>query len=164
MDQDLRLLSSQIGRILTQNELSIAAAESCTGGLFAHTLTSVPGSSKYFVGGVVAYSNRIKETILGVQTRTLLNYGAVSFQTAEEMALGIREKFDASIGLSTTGIAGPSGGTPEKPVGLVWLGISTSQRTQTFECHFEGDREQVQTSSVRKLLWLLLDYLEEIAS
>ncbi|MEA3325780.1 MAG: CinA family protein [Chloroflexota bacterium] len=160
MNQDLYQLSSQIGEVLTRNSFSIATAESCTGGLLAHILTSVSGSSNYFVGSVVSYSNQIKEQLLGVQPETLEHHGAVSSQTAQEMAVGIREKFCTDIGLSTTGIAGPTGGTSTKPVGLVWIGLSTKGKTTTIKCQFVGDREQVKTSSVQKILQALLSDLK----
>ena len=156
MDQELINLSSAIGEHLITQGMTISAAESCTGGLLSHVLTAVSGSSKYFIGGIVAYSNPIKQKFLGVKPETLLKYGAVSTQTAREMADGIRQKFQTNIGLSTTGIAGPTGGTPEKPVGLVWIGISTSQKTTTYECHFNGNREGVQYSTVREILSRLL--------
>jgi len=152
-------LSSQVGSELTKHNFSIATAESCTGGLLAHILTSVSGSSNYYVGGIVAYSNRIKEKLLGVRPETLEQHGAVSSQTAQEMAVGIREKFKTDIGLSTTGIAGPTGGTPAKPVGLVWIGLSFKAKTTTIKCQFDGDREQVKTSSVQKILQVLLNDL-----
>ncbi len=161
MDPVLESLSSKIGEILIQKGQTIASAESCTGGLLSHVLTSVSGSSGYFIGGVVAYSNSIKEAALGVRAGTLEQFGAVSTQTAQEMADGIRMRFDTDIGLSTTGIAGPTGGTPEKPVGLVWIGISTEKGTHTIECHFDGDRDQIKNSTVHKLLSLLLEDLEE---
>ncbi|HEY9122468.1 MAG TPA: CinA family protein, partial [Brevefilum sp.] len=112
-ERELLRLSSQLGYLLNEKGLSIGTAESCTGGLLSHILTGVSGSSDYFIGGVVAYNNRIKEQILGVSENTLIGYGAVSEQSAIEMAKGIADKFSTSIGLSTTGIAGPSGGTPE---------------------------------------------------
>jgi PncC family amidohydrolase len=152
-------LAAQVGDILTRRELSIATAESCTGGLLGHILTGVPGSSRYFIGGIIAYSNRIKEQILGVDSNTLLRYGAVSEQTAAEMAAGIANKFDTSIGLSTTGIAGPTGGTPEKPIGLVWIGIHM-EGTQAFECHFKGGRAAVKLNAVGEILTKLLDILK----
>ena len=160
MDADLYQLSSAIGCLLDQKAFSIATAESCTGGLLSHVLTGVSGSSGYFIGGVVAYSNRIKEAVLGVQPDTLEKYGAVSSQTAHEMAAGIRKQFKTDIGLSTTGIAGPTGGTAEKPVGLVWIGINTPGGTRTVESHFDGDREQIKISTVQKILLTLLEDLE----
>ena len=161
MENALLSLSSQVGEILTERELTIAAAESCTGGLLSHILTGVSGSSAYFIGGVVAYSNQIKESILGVSNETLEKFGAVSAQTAQEMAQGISQKFNTTIGLSTTGIAGPTGGTPEKPVGLVWIGLHFNDKTFAHECHFEGDRESVKMKTVKALLSTLLDLLTQ---
>jgi nicotinamide-nucleotide amidase len=117
MEQALLSLSSEVGSALVDHGFTISVAESCTGGLLSHTLTGISGSSAYFMGGVVAYSNQIKEQVLGVKTGTLIEHGAVSEQTACEMAEGIRNQFNTDIGLSTTGIAGPTGGTAEKPVG-----------------------------------------------
>lgn len=157
MDQTLEELSASVGKRLTQNSQTIATAESCTGGLLSHVLTSVSGSSEYFIGGVVAYSNDIKETFLGVRSETLKAFGSVSEGSALEMAVGIRIRFKTDFGLSTTGITGPTGATPGKPVGLVWIGISTPHHTKAFECHFQGNREQVKTATVEKILSLLMD-------
>jgi PncC family amidohydrolase len=158
--QDLLQLSSQVGQILTDKGDTISTAESCTGGILAHVLTAVSGASGYYIGGVVAYSNAIKEIALGVNPETLIQHGAVSAQTAQEMADGIRHRFMTTLGLSTTGIAGPTGGTPEKPVGLVFLGLSTPSSTTVFKCQFSGERGQIQNDSVRKILQELLQFLE----
>ena len=152
-------LSDQIGKLLTEKNLTVSTAESCSGGLLGHVLTGVSGSSTYYIGGVIAYSNSVKEAQLGVGHDTLVEYGAVSHQTAREMAAGVRERLGAAIGLSTTGIAGPTGGTPEKPVGLVYIGISTEEQTQSYENHFSGDREDVKESTVNQVLKNLLDML-----
>ncbi|HCU56637.1 MAG TPA: competence protein ComA [Anaerolineaceae bacterium] len=152
-------LSGQIGKLLTQKGLTVSTAESCSGGLLGHVLTGVSGSSAYYVGGVIAYSNAVKEAQLGVSHETLLQHGAVSHQTAREMAAGVRERLGAAIGLSTTGIAGPTGGTPEKPVGLVYIGISTEKQTQSFECHFSGGREEVKENTVNQVLKNLFEML-----
>lgn len=157
MDEALLSLSTAVGQLLREKELTISTAESCTGGLLSHTLTAISGSSAYFLGGVVAYSNAIKAQMLGVQTSTLQAHGAVSTQTAREMAAGVRARFNADIGLATTGIAGPTGATPEKPVGLVYIGISFEQHHRVFECHFEGDRLAVMRSTVVEILTRLLD-------
>ncbi len=160
MTENLKCLSSQLGKALTDTHQTIAAAESCTGGLLSHVLTNVSGASRYFIGGVVAYSNQIKHEVLSVHPETLQIFGAVSEATAKEMAAGVRQKFKTDIGLSTTGIAGPSGGTPEKPVGLVWIGISTKDHTMAYECHFEADREGVKTLTVNELLMRLLEEIK----
>jgi nicotinamide-nucleotide amidase len=122
-------LEDTIGKYLIKDEKTIATAESCTGGTVASTITSVPGSSGYFIGSVVAYSNDVKINELGVKSETIETYGAVSEQTAKEMAEGIRKKLNTSIGISTTGIAGPDGGTEEKPVGTVWIAYSDEKKT-----------------------------------
>ena len=158
--RDLLRLSSRLGYLFNERGLSIATAESCTGGLLSHILTGVSGSSGYFIGGVIAYSNHIKELFLGVSENTLIGFGAVSEQTAIEMAKGISEKFNTSIGISTTGIAGPSGGTLEKPVGLVWIGIHYQNETQAFECHFKGERNAVKAATVKEILTRLLNILD----
>lgn len=160
MDKELEALSAKIGEILAENGWTISTAESCTGGLLSHVLTGVSGSSSYFIGGVVAYSNRIKESVLGVESNTLMQHGAVSKETALEMAAGIREKFNTDLGLSTTGIAGPTGGTPDKPVGLVWMGISSPAGTTAFEGHFAGGRDGVKNSTVREILTYLIRELQ----
>lgn len=159
MDQTLLSLSSSVGSALIDLAYTISTAESCTGGLLSHVLTGISGSSAYFMGGVVAYSNAIKEQVLGVQALTLERYGAVSEQTACEMAAGVRVKFGTEIGLSTTGIAGPTGGTVDKPVGLVWIGISTPEETRAYECHFSGERLEVMRQTVIEVLTRLLGAL-----
>ena len=118
--------AKEIGSLLANHELKIVTAESCTGGLIASLITDVPGSSKFFLGGVVAYSNQFKIDLLGVPIATLEIYGAVSEETVLAMARGARVRFGADIAVSVTGAAGPGGGTSEKPVGLTWIGLSTT--------------------------------------
>jgi nicotinamide-nucleotide amidase len=129
-----------VGEILRKKKLTAAAAESCTGGLVASKITNIPGSSDYFLEGVVTYSNRSKTKLLGVKDSTLRKFGAVSRQTANEMAAGIRKKSGSDIGISTTGIAGPSGGTKNKPVGLVWIGYSDKNTTFAKDFIYTKDR------------------------
>ncbi|KPJ97940.1 MAG: hypothetical protein AMJ60_09905 [Desulfobacterales bacterium SG8_35] len=137
-------MESVIGELLQKQRKTLATAESCTGGLIGHKITSVPGSSNYFTGGVIAYSNNLKKILLGVDPGLLAAYGAVSSATARAMADGIRAKTAADIGLSVTGIAGPAGGSLEKPVGTVFIGLSTPDDTIDIPCLFPGDRWQVQ--------------------
>jgi len=137
-------MESVVGEILQNHDKMLATAESCSGGLIGHKITSVSGSSNYFAGGVIAYSNDLKEKLLGVDPGILAEYGAVSSETAKAMAFGIRTKTSADIGLSVTGIAGPTGGTPEKPVGTVFIALSTPDETIDFAYRFSGDRWQVQ--------------------
>ncbi|SEJ23435.1 nicotinamide-nucleotide amidase [Dyadobacter sp. SG02] len=124
-------LETVIGTLLVNNNATIATAESCTGGYVANQITSIPGSSRYYEGSVVSYSNAVKMNILGVSPKTLEAYGAVSEQTAREMAEGARRVLNTTFAISTTGIAGPDGGTPEKPVGTVWIACATPEETFT---------------------------------
>jgi len=136
-------------------------AESCTGGLISHRITRIAGSSAYYYGGAVTYSNEAKVKFLGVKPATLEKYGAVSEQTALEMSAGIKEKTGASVGLSVTGIAGPSGGSPEKPVGTVWLSIARHQSHEARLCQFHGERERIILGTSQAALnWLRLALLD----
>lgn len=137
---------------LLEKDLKIATAESCTGGLIAGSITSVSGSSACFDCGVVTYSNEQKQKLLGVKNESLETYGAVSFEVAREMAEGVRRISGADIGVSVTGIAGPTGGTPEKPVGTVWIGIASKMSSDAFKFLFDGDRDEVRRQTVDKAL------------
>jgi nicotinamide-nucleotide amidase len=149
----------RVGELLRARGLTLALAESCTGGLIAHRITNVSGSSDYFLGGVVAYSNDAKEHILGVQHETLLKYGAVSEPTAREMAQGARRVLHADVAVSVTGIAGPTGGTPEKPVGLTFTGLSTRDGEWCERNVWQGDRESNKAQAAEAALNLLYRYL-----
>lgn len=138
-------LDQVAAELLSRHKLTLAAAESCTGGLISQTLTNIPGISSVFMGGVVTYSNDAKEEYLGVKKETLQRHGAVSRQTAEEMAEGVRSRLKTDIGVSVTGIAGPGGGTPEKPVGLVYVGLSSEKGTITKELRLHGNRHKIRT-------------------
>ncbi|GIV08707.1 MAG: putative competence-damage inducible protein [Fimbriimonadales bacterium] len=134
---------------------SLVIAESCTGGLLGHRITSVSGSSEVFLGGIVSYSNALKETLLGVPRATLETHGAVSEPTARAMAEGVRQRLGGWWGVGITGIAGPTGGTPEKPVGLVYIGVSDPSATIVRSQVFAGDRETVKYRATQYALWLL---------
>lgn len=144
-----------IGHLLSDRNLTISVAESCTGGLIGHMLTNVPGSSDYFHQGVIAYSNEAKTELLHVPPSLIKKHGAVSAQTAEAMAVGIRELSGSDIGISVTGIAGPGGGTPEKPVGLVYIGYSSVDKTISEKHLFWKDRLLNKTRSAVAALDLL---------
>jgi nicotinamide-nucleotide amidase len=136
-------LEEVVGRMLLETHCSLALAESCTGGYISHRITRIAGSSAYYYGGAVTYSNDAKIRFLGVQPETLKKYGAVSRETALEMSRGIREKTGASVGLSVTGIAGPSGGSAEKPVGTVWMSIDCDHAHEARLFRFHGGRERI---------------------
>ena len=153
-------LEEIVGNLLRKKKLTIATAESCTGGMVAATLVNVPGSSDYFKGSVVAYANEVKERVLGVKRETLERFGAVSPQTAEEMALGVKKLLETDIGISTTGIAGPGGGTAEKPVGLTYFGIAIGNRVKTFKRVFPFDRNQNRLSATYFILFQLYKVLK----
>ncbi len=152
-------LEAEVGELLRAKGLTLAVAESCTGGLLAHLITNVPGSSEYFRGGVVAYSNQAKEQLLGVRRETLEREGAVSAATAQEMARGVRERFGSDLALAITGIAGPGGGTPEKPVGLVYIALATADSVHVERHLWEGDRLRNKLRSARRALELLHEHL-----
>lgn len=152
-------LEEEIAILLREQGLTIAIAESATGGLLSHLITNVPGSSDYFTGSVVAYDNETKVKVLGVRRATLARYGAVSYHTGEEMAQGVRRLMNANIGLSDTGIAGPAGATPEKPVGLFYIGIASELGTRAVEHVFGGDRLQNKRSAAEAALTLLKQHL-----
>ena len=133
-------LEGVIGKLLNKNNLTLVTAESCTGGYLAHMITSVPGSSRYFKGSVIAYSNEVKIAQLGVSTEDLKQQGAVSEEVAKAMAKGVRKELNADIAIATTGIAGPDGGTVEKPVGTVWIAYSDKHKTLAKKFNFSRDR------------------------
>jgi len=151
-----------LGRLLSEAGLTLALAESCTGGLVAHRVTNVPGSSAYFLGGVVSYSNEAKQRILGVAPATLDAHGAVSEETAGEMARGARRLFGADLAASVTGIAGPGGGTPDKPVGLVYVAVSSRAGERCERFLWSGDREANKRESAQAVLRMLVEQVQSL--
>ncbi|PIQ87234.1 MAG: hypothetical protein COV74_01555 [Candidatus Omnitrophica bacterium CG11_big_fil_rev_8_21_14_0_20_45_26] len=146
---------------LIKKKMTLAIAESCTGGMLSQRLTNAPGSSRFFRGSVVAYANEVKEQILNVKPRLLKQYGAVSKETAAAMARGARHRFAAKLGISITGIAGPSGGTHQKPVGLIWIGFSTRDRTFARAYRLAGNRDRIRFMATQKSLQMLFVYLSK---
>lgn len=141
--------------LLQARGLTCATAESCTGGGVGAALTAVPGSSAVFAGGVISYSNEVKHEVLGVPSETLAAVGAVSAETAAAMAEGARRLLKVDCAVSVTGIAGPGGGSPEKPVGLVWFGLATAQGSRSERCLFRGGRDEVRAQAVMHALGML---------
>jgi len=149
-----------IGNILHTRGLKLAAAESCTGGLIGNRITDVVGSSEYFLGSIVAYAYEVKVKLLDVSWNTLNKYGAVSRETVLEMARGVQQRIGSDVAISVSGIAGPGGGTPEKPVGTTWIGLIAKDGEWAKEFHFSGNREQNKSSAADAALQMLLDYLQ----
>lgn len=153
----------RLAELFTAGKLTIATAESCTGGLIAHRITRISGSSAYFLGGVVSYSNALKHNLLGVSEETLRTAGAVSQECALQMASGVRRLTGASVGISSTGIAGPGGATPTKPVGLVYIACSAGWGDVVQEFHWSGDRLANIEDSAQAALELVLLHVEQAA-
>lgn len=139
----------------------LSTAESCTGGGLGHTITSLSGSSAWYLGGVVSYSNQLKQDLLNVSDSSLSNFGAVSEQVAEEMASGVAMVTAADYAVSTTGIAGPDGGTDDKPVGTVCFGYFLGNTTQTETCHFSGNRDEVRAAAIAHSITKLIDLISK---
>lgn len=144
--------------------LTLAVAESCTGGLVADRVTDVPGCSDYFLAGIVSYSNDSKMRLLGVSKSSLIAHGAVSEEVAREMAEGVRERVGATVGLSTTGIAGPGGGTIEKPVGLVYMAFADPRQTVVRRRVFKGDRREIKEAAATYLLEMTLSLIGGVST
>jgi competence/damage-inducible protein CinA C-terminal domain len=155
MDAVDGMCSEEIGRELREAGFTIACAESCTGGLLTSTLTDIPGSSAYLMGSVVSYSNDVKSRVLGVSEETLSRYGAVSEETARAMAEGVRRLMQTDIGVGITGIAGPDGGSEEKPVGLVYIAIADQTHTIVEKNNFSGTRLENKRAAVEKALHMI---------
>ena len=148
-------VAEKLVALLKAQGLTCATAESCTGGGVGSAITAVPGSSAVFAGGVISYSNEVKREILGVKAETLATVGAVSSETAAQMAEGARRLLKTDLAVSLTGIAGPDGGSEEKPVGLVWFGLAAKDGVRTEKCIFRGDRTRVREQAVTHALGML---------
>jgi len=153
-------LQETLGQLLRQRNLKLATAESCTGGLIADHITDIPGSSDYFVGGFVSYAYEAKVASLGVSWDTLRAHGAVSRETVLEMAHGARRALQADIAVSVSGIAGPGGGLPEKPVGTTWIGLVTPDGEEARVFCWDGDRRENKEQSAEAALKMVVEYLE----
>ena len=158
MDKSLEVI---LGEKLRARGLRLAVAESCTGGLIGHRVTNVAGSSTYYVGSVTAYAYEAKVRLLGVTWETLENHGAVSAETVAEMARGIRRALAADVGIAVSGIAGPGGGMPGKPVGLVWIAVSAKDDSLTRQFNFKGERISLKEQAAEEALRLGIEYLDK---
>lgn len=154
-------MEEELVEILTKKQYKITTAESCTGGLVAATIVNVSGASEVFQAGFVTYANEAKEKELGVKSETLQTYGAVSEKTAKEMAIGCAAHAKAQVGISTTGIAGPGGGTAEKPVGLVYIGCAVRSNVYVEKNVFSGDRQQIRRQAADRAIGFALECIKK---
>jgi PncC family amidohydrolase len=152
-------LAGRAGEALRKRSLTLATAESCTGGLIGHVLTEIPGSSDYYLGGLISYSDALKRAELGVDERVLEHHGAVSAQACVAMAEGARRRYGASVAIAVTGIAGPSGGSAAKPVGLTYVAVTDGNGHEVQRHQWSGDRHANKVASAGAALALLLDHL-----
>ncbi|MEW6087224.1 MAG: CinA family protein [bacterium] len=159
MSTENKLIESEIKELFVKKRLTLAVAESCTGGLVGHRITNVPGSSKYFQMSLVSYSDEVKNKVLGVPVDILREFGAVSSQTATAMAKRAKKMAVTNVGLGITGIAGPDGGTKEKPAGLVYIAVVTDDKIVCKEYHFDGQRQDVKNQAAQKSMELLHEIL-----
>ena len=162
MAEEKESLEALVGRLLRECGRTIACAESCTGGLLTSRLTDVAGSSAYVMGAVVSYTNEVKASLVGVHEATLKAFGAVSEETAREMAEGVRRAIPANIGVGITGIAGPGGATAEKPVGLVYIAVAAEHKTHPVRHVFSGSRAEVKRQSTEVALAMVRDLLLDV--
>lgn len=156
-------MEEEIAEMLTMKGLTLAVAESCTGGLLSHQITNIPGSSSFYQGGAVAYSNVAKIEVIGVTQECIRNHGSVSERTALAMARGVMNTFSADIGIGMTGIAGPGGGTDDKPVGLVFIAISELENESVKKFQFSGSRTEIKDQAVKEALRMCKEFLEQLS-
>ncbi len=156
----MKALAEELGKLLLQKGLTLSTAESCTGGGIASVITSISGSSEYFKGGIVAYANEVKTALLGVSEITLEKHGAVSEETVLEMAKGAMKSMKTSCAIATSGIAGPGGGTPTKPVGTIWIAVACNDKIVTKKLQGDNGREKNTKNSIEKALSLLIEHLK----
>jgi len=152
-------LEKNIGDLLRERGQTLSVAESCTGGLLSDRITNIPGSSDYFKGGIVSYSIEAKVQHLGIPLDDIKRYGVVSSQVAKRMAEGVRKAFQTTYGVSTTGVAGPTGGTRKTPVGTVFIGFSDARQTIAIEVHFKGSRKEIKKQAAEKAIQFLREQL-----
>lgn len=156
----MKALAEELGKLLLEKGLTLSTAESCTGGGIASVITSISGSSEYFKGGIVAYANEVKTALLEVSETTLEKHGAVSEETVLEMAKGAMKSMKTSCAIATSGIAGPGGGTPTKPVGTIWIAVACNDKIVTKKLQGDNGREKNTKNSIEKALSLLIEHLK----
>jgi nicotinamide-nucleotide amidase len=162
INSNIENLSKELGNLLRKKRFTISIAESCTGGFVSHLITAIPGSSEYFKGSLIAYSDIIKNELLGIPEKILKKYGAVSREVAKGMAKGIRELMKSDVGISTTGIAGPTGGSKKKPVGMVVFGVDIKGKITTNIKYFNPPRNRIKMEAATTILKTLKNNLERL--
>ena len=160
MDFESKIISREVSQLLWEREKTVSTAESCTGGRIAEALIAIPGASKYFKGGIVSYTNEIKHRLLGVRLDTLDSYGVVSKQTVIEMARGAMNTLQTDAAIATSGVAGPTGGTKETPVGVIWIAVAYKNEIVTFRQEGDSGRGENVRRAIEKGLKILLEQLE----
>lgn len=156
------MAASDLQELMLEKGLTLSLAESCTGGMISSSITDRPGSSAYFIGSAITYSNQSKISILGVRPETISEFGAVSRETSVEMALGVSRIFDADISASVTGIAGPDGGSVSKPIGTVWMTVTDGSRCISSVFYFDGNRDDIRTNSANALIDMIIDFVKGV--
>jgi PncC family amidohydrolase len=160
MSLEEKFLSKVINELFWKEGLTLSTAESCTSGNVAASITSIPGSSHFFKGGIIAYSNEVKENLLGVRHETLETVGAVSEETVIQMAKGVQRLLNTDCAVATSGIAGPTGGTPDKPVGTIWIAVAKGENVKTLKIDGDEGRNQNIARATQKALQILLSLLQ----
>ena len=158
----ISMAASDLQELMLEKGLTLSLAESCTGGMISSSITDRPGSSAYFIGSAITYSNQSKISILGVRPETISEFGAVSRETSVEMALGVSRIFDADISASVTGIAGPDGGSVSKPIGTVWMTVTDGSRCISSVFYFDGNRDDIRTNSANALIDMIIDFVKGV--
>jgi PncC family amidohydrolase len=153
----IAFLAKMLGRRLAEKKLILSVAESCTGGMIGTAITAIPGSSEYFFGGVISYSNKVKHSVLGVPEHVLEKKGAVSAETVKAMAKGVQRLCKTDCAIAVSGVAGPGGGTIKKPVGLVYVGIGLGKKVRSFEYRFKGTRQEIRRQAVQAALERMIE-------
>lgn len=156
----ITLLAKKLGRLCKERKLTLSVAESCTGGMIGAAITAIPGSSAYFYGGIISYSNEVKRAMLGVPQNILDKKGAVSAETVKAMVIGVQRLCRTDCGIAVSGVAGPDGGTKQKPVGLVYVGIGSEKKAKAFKYYFKGNRQEIRKQTTQAALKRMIEEIK----
>jgi PncC family amidohydrolase len=156
----ITLLAKNLGRFCVERKLTLSVAESCTGGMIGAAITAIPGSSAYFYGGIISYSNKVKRSVLGVPQKIIDKKGAVSAETVKAMVIGVQRLCRTDCGIAVSGVAGPDGGTKKKPVGLVYVGIGLGKKVKAFKYYFKGNRQEIRKQTTHAALKRMIEEIK----